>query len=500
MKDLLLAIDIGTSRVKVALFGGDGRIIALGSETTHTISPRPDWAEQDPIKWWLSTVRIIRAILKVHPGQRGAIRAVAVTGQMHGPVLLDIKGRPIGNCITWQDRRAQKETEEIARKVPEQILYRLSGYRLSPYMTAPKLLWIRKRNRKHYLKAHRIVLPKDFVRSRLTGDFYTDWTDANGTGLFDMRNRSWAGETFRELGLDVAKMPEIKPPFEVVGEIDESASRKTGLDTGVPVVAGGGDDVVAIGTGAVGFDSMTVNLGTSCSTYVNVERPILDSEMRLECFVGLEEGKWLLSGTTTSAGASVDWITKNAGLGGPSKKNLGSYAFLDNLSKWNIRPSGLLFLPYLAGERTPIWDANATGALLGITLRHTRQDLMQSVLEGVGFTIRSILDLTEQLTGRRIHNVHLAGAATSSHAWMRILAGILGRRVIVPKQSEATALGAAILGAVGTKLAPSLKEASTMLVGAGHVFTPRGETVRAYEAMYELYARASRACIERPSR
>jgi len=493
MKNLLLAIDIGTSRVKVALFSEEGQIIALESEPTETISLQPRWAEQDPNAWWLSAARIIRNMVKDHRVRRGEVRAVSVTGQMHGPVLLDAKGKPFGNCIIWQDRRAEKETEKIAEKVPEKYLYQLSGCRLNPYMTGPKLLWIRKKYRKRYEKARLVVLPKDYVRSRFTGDSCTDWTDANGTGLFDMRRKSWADEVFRELGLDETKMPEIKPPFEIVGETSERASRKTRLEKGIPVVAGGGDDTVSIGTGAIEATDIAINLGTSCSTYVNVEKPILDPKMRLECFVGFEEGRWHLSGATASAGASVDWIARNTEARGFHRGNLSAYPFLNRFSPRNIKPSGLFFLPYLAGERSPFWDANATGALLGLTLRHTKRDLIQSVLEGVGFTVRTIVDITEQLTGQAIKTVRVSGAATSSMAWMSMLANILGKRVVVPKESEATALGAAILGAVGTALVPNVRVAARRYLRVRRTFAPRIQSARAYEGAYKQFIKVSKA-------
>jgi xylulokinase len=494
--DLLLAVDAGTSRIKVALFNRTGERVALASEATQTISPQADWVEQDPNVWWESSARMIRVILKRNRIERGAIQALAVTGQMHGPVLLDSKARPLGNCIIWQDRRAKRETDEINSKVSERTLYRLSGYRLNPHMTGPKLLWIRKKRRELYMKARRIVLPKDYLRSRFTGDLCTDWTDANGTGLFNMRKKTWAYDIFDELGLDAAKMPEIKPSFEVVGETNESASRKTGLDKGIPVVAGAGDDVVAIGTGAVSASDLVVNIGTSSSTYTRLSKPMLDPLMRLECFVGCEEGKWLLSGTTTSAGASVDWITRNLGTG-HSERNRNTYSVLDRLPPRKLRPSGLLFLPYLAGERSPIWNANAKGELVGITLRHGRLDLIQGVLEGVCFTLRSILDITEQLTGRKMDIVRVAGAATSSVAWMQILANILGRKVSIPRESETTALGAAMLAAVGIGLAPNVAKAAQRFQHVIRTVVPQTRVSRAYEAAYEQFTSMSNAHIMR---
>jgi xylulokinase len=495
MNNLLLAIDVGTSRVKVVLFNENGKIVASGAQLSETISLQSRWAEQDPEAWWLSATKIIRSILRQHHVRRGEIRVVSVTGQMHGPVLLDAKGRALRNCLIWQDRRAHKETEEIARKIPEKDLYKLSGCRLNSYMTGPKLLWIRKRDRRNYQKAHRIVLPKDYVRSRFTGDSYTDWTDANGTGLFTMRRKRWAVEVFRELGLDETKMPEIKPPSEIVGEITEEASRITGLQKGVPVVAGGGDDTISIGAGATELSDIAVNLGTSCSTYLSVRKPILDPEMRLECFVGFEEGRWNLSGCTTAAGASADWIIRNTAANDRRGKTLSAYSFLDKLSPKDIKPTGLFFLPYLAGERSPFWDPDATGALMGLALRHTKTDLVQSVLEGIGFTVRTIVDITEELSGHAISTVRVSGGATLYANWMSMLANILGKNVLALKQPEATALGAAMLGAVGISLAPNIREASRRYLHFRDTFLPQPEQAHAYRAAYDEFTKLSRAYL-----
>jgi xylulokinase len=309
-----------------------------------------------------------------------------------------------------------------------------------------------------------------------------------------MRKRTWAFNIIDELEMDASKFPEIKPSFEVVGETNESASQRTGLDKGIPVVAGAGDDVVAIGTGAVDAGAVVVNMGTSSSSYASLSRPMLDPLMRLECFVDCEKEKWLLSGTTTSAGASVDWITRNLGFG-HSERNQNTYSFLDRLPSRNLRPSGLVFLPYLAGERSPIWNTNAKGELVGVTLRHGRLDLVQGVLEGVCFTIRSILDITEQLTEQKTHIVRVAGAATSSVAWMQMLANILGRKISIPRESETTALGAAMLAAVGIEIVPNLAKAAQRFQHGAHTLRPQTQMTRAYDTTYKQFTRMANAHV-----
>ena len=406
---------------------------------------------------------------------------------MHAPVLVNAEGKSLGRCQIWTDSRAQNETREISEKISKHLLYRITGYRLSPYLTAPRLIWIKKKERKRYLKTKHILLPKDYVRSKLTGDMSTDWTDANGTGLFDIRKRNWSNEIFRALKLDLEKMPIIKAPHEIVGEITSSAAKTTGLKKGIPVVTGSGDDVVQLGTGAKNHE-LAVNLGTSCSTFLTVPEPTYDAKSRLECFVGFSPKRWLLSGTTASAGSSVDWILENTS-STPKKGDLNNYSLLRNLIGNPPILSELIFLPYLNGERTPIWDSRATGAFLGLTSRHTRNDLIRAVLEGVCFSVRSILELTEKLAGR-VSLLRIAGGATSSPAWMQMLANATNRHIVIPRESEATLLGGAMLAAVGSKLFGSVEKAVELQRVKTHLY-PQIHAARKYERMYEAFVNAS---------
>jgi xylulokinase len=483
----LLSIDIGTSKIKVGIFSKTGERIALDSVPNRTISLQPFFAEQNPDAWWISAATLIRRLLSRSTAIGNSITAIAVTGQMHAPVLVNAEGKSLGRCQIWTDSRAQNETREISEKISKHLLYRITGYRLSPYLTAPRLIWIKKKERKRYLKSKHILLPKDYVRSKLTGDMSTDWTDANGTGLFDIRKRNWSNEIFRALKLDLEKMPIIKAPHEIVGEITSSAAKTTGLKKGIPVVTGSGDDVVQLGTGAKNHE-LAVNLGTSCSTFLTVPEPTYDAKSRLECFVGFSPKRWLLSGTTASAGSSVDWILENTS-STPKKGDLNNYSLLRNLIGNPPILSELIFLPYLNGERTPIWDSRATGAFLGLTSRHTRNDLIRAVLEGVCFSVRSILELTEKLAGR-VSLLRIAGGATSSPAWMQMLANATNRHIVIPRESEATLLGGAMLAAVGSKLFGSVEKAVELQRVKTHLY-PQIHAARKYERMYEVFVNAS---------
>ena len=472
----------------MGIFAETGERIGLTSAANRTISLQPFYAEQDPEAWWSSTVTLIRRLLRRRAVKGDAISAIAVTGQMHAPVLVNARGRSLGRCQVWTDSRAQVETREISERIPERLLYKITGYRLSPYLTAPKLIWIKKRERKRYLKTERVLLPKDYIRSRLTGDMSTDWTDADGTGLFDMRKKVWSAKIFHALKLDLEKMPVIRAPHDVVGEITDSAARTTGLEKGIPVVAGSGDDVVQLGTAAKN-NELAVNLGTSCSTFLTVPRPTYDPKARLECIVGFSPNCWMLSGTTTSAGSSVDWALEN--VSSLMKKNGGvnNYSHIPNSIEKPPISGDLIFLPYLNGERTPIWDSRATGTILGLTLRHTQNDLIRAVLEGVCFSVRSILELTEKLAGE-VSLLRVAGGATSSLVWMQLLANVTNRQVVIPRESEATLLGGAMLAAVGSGLNKKIGSASE-LQGVRTQLYPNRSSARKYEKMYEEYMNAS---------
>jgi len=483
----LLSIDIGTSRIKVGVFAETGQRIAIESAPNRTISLQPFYAEQDPEAWWATTAILIRRLLSRRTAKGSAISAIAVTGQMHAPVLVNAQGKSLGRCQIWTDSRAQAETMEISEKISERLLYKITGYHLSPSLTAPKLIWIKKRESKRYLKTKHVLLPKDYIRSRLTGDMSTDWTDANGTGLFDIRKKNWSNEIFRALKLGLEKMPVIKAPHEVVGGITESAAKTTGLRRGIPVVTGSGDDVVQLGTGTKNHE-LAVNLGTSCSTFLVVPEPTYDVTSRLECFVGFSPKCWLLSGTTASAGSSVDWILENTAASLLNRGEGNNYSRLHNLIGNPPILSELVFLPYLNGERTPIWDSRATGAFLGLTLRHTRKDLIRAVLEGVCFSVRSILELTEKLGGR-VSRLRIAGGATSSLAWMQLLANAINRHIVIPRESEATLLGGSMLAAVGSRLFTSVDKAVELQGVRTHLYP--NVTSRKYEKMYEAFVNAS---------
>jgi xylulokinase len=361
-------------------------------------------------------------------------------------------------------------------------------------MTAPKLLWIRNMRNKRYERSQKIVLPKDFVRSRFTGDSYTDWSDANGTGLFDIRKKQWLSEAIEEIGLDETRMPEIKAPFEVVSEIDGAISRKTGLKRGIVVVTGGGDDVVSIGTGAFKPGQCAVNLGTSCSTFASVEKPVLDSKMRLECFVGFEEDSYYLSGTTTSAGGSVDWVNRNIGILASSYHDR-KHPSLNRISRPRLKPSGIFFLPYLAGERTPFWDPNAKAAIVGITSTHTRKDLLQSAMEGVSYTVQSILEITEQLTRPKIRTVRVAGALNFNESFMTILASVLNRTLLIPRETETTALGAAMLASIGASQSSDISEAAQRLLSWKTIIKPQRDLVHMYKKSYSQFSQLAEAYL-----
>ena len=484
----LLAIDIGTSNIKVGIFAESGQRIALDSAANKTISLQPFCAEQDPEAWWAITATLIRRLLSRPTTKNRVISAIAVTGQMHAPVLVNAQGKSMGRCQIWTDNRAQTEIREISEKIPEHLLYRITGYHLSPYLTAPRLMWIKKRNRKRYLKTKHILLPKDYIRSKLTGDLSTDWTDANGTGLFDIRKKTWSNEILGALKLDLEKMPLVRAPHEVVGEITGSAAKTTRLKEGIPVVTGAGDDVVQLGTG-VKQHELAVNLGTSCSTFLTVPEPTYDAKSRLECVVGFSPKRWLLSGTTASAGSSIDWVLENTSASPPEKCEEKNYSQLDNLIGNRRMPNELVFLPYLNGERTPIWDSRATGAFLGLTLRHKRNDLIRAVLQGVCFSVRSILELTEKLGGK-ISLLRIAGGATSSIAWMQMLSNIIDRPVVILRESEATLLGAAMLAAVGSRLYTTVDDA-VELQGVRTYLYPNILSARKYQELYEAFVNAS---------
>ncbi|HXF63496.1 MAG TPA: xylulokinase, partial [Caldilineaceae bacterium] len=442
---MILAHDLGTSGNKASLFDAQGRLLGSAFAGYDTAYPHPTWAEQDPEAWWAAVGQTTRRLLAETGVAPEAITAVSFSGQMMGCVAVGEDGRALRTCIIWADQRAQAQAEALAQACGADEVYRRTGHRVSPAYTGPKILWLRDCQPEVYRAAVCFLQPKDYVVYRLTGALATDYSDASGTLLFDLVARAWHQPFLDALELPRERLPIPYPSATVVGAVTGAAAAETGLAPGTPVVIGGGDGACAgVGAGVVEPGDAYCSLGTSSWISVSSAAPVLDPQQRTFTFHHLHPARYCPMGTMQTAGGARAWAWKVLQADGLS---------LDEAAA-RIEPGagGVLFLPYLLGERSPHWDPQARAAWLGMAMPTERAALARAVLEGVALNLRLILDaLRDQITG--IHAIRLIGGGSHSPLWPQVLADCLGVPVqTLALKSEATAWGAAVAGGVAVGL------------------------------------------------
>jgi xylulokinase len=475
----ILGIDSSTTATKALLMDANGRVVSIGRSEYGFDTPKPLWAEQSPESWWLATVDSIRQVLS-HAGIAGTeVEAVGMTGQMHGLVLVDHEGEVLRPSILWNDQRTQAECDEIRDRVGREHLISVTGNDALTGFTAPKALWVAKHEPGVYEKVAHVLLPKDYVRYRLTGEYALDKAGASGTILFDLAARDWSPEIIRALGINAAWLP---PTFEgpaVTGGLTAEAAAATGLALGTPVVAGGGDQAAnAVGVGAVSPGVIAMSLGTSGVVFASTDHPAIEPEGRLHAFCHAVPDMWHLMGVMLSAAGSLRWFRDTIA---PAV----DYRSLDEAAaSVPAGANGLLFAPYLSGERTPHPDPLARGAFVGLTLRHDVSHMARSVMEGVAFGLKDSVELIATMT--QLGEVRISGGGAQSSVWLQIIADVTGLPVRVVGTSEGAAHGAALLAATGVGAFNSVGEACATAVEVGPPVEP-GEDVDIYADLYGIY-------------
>jgi xylulokinase len=486
MSPYLLAYDLGTTGVKVALFTADGALVTSAFSAYPTDYPGPGWAEQSPHDWWQAVVAVTREILATVPDGAQQLAGVGLCGMMNGCLLVDRFGTPLGNCLIHADTRSGPQCERIAREVGDEHAYRLTGNRIAPYFTLSKLAWVSEHEPNLVARARFCVQAKDYVAGRLTGVWgITDRSDASLTSCFDMERGEWSAEMIASAGFPERLLPEVRPSATVVGTVTPDAARETGLPDGLPIVLGGGDGACATaGAGAVvAGDAYHYLGGTSWVAAVTQGyRP--DPSRRVSVFCGLEQDQFIVYGTVQSAGSSVDWFQEAIGPGelAPGED---AYAALERLAASAPPGSrGLFYLPYLAGERSPIWDAEARGVFFGLTSAHGRAELARAVYEGVAYALGWNLAALEDL-GLAPQTVRVLGGGMRSPVWRSILAAVYNRPLqLMARLSEATSAGAAMAAGVGIGLFPDY-------ASAAHAFAPLAQIELPDPTAAAIYARDS---------
>ncbi|MGB5875628.1 MAG: xylulokinase [Bacteroidota bacterium] len=496
MPHLLLGIDVGTTGSKALLVDENGTVRASATHEYPMYSPRPLWAEQTPGDWWDATVLSIRDILSAGGIKPGEIAAIGLTGQMHGMVLTDARGSVLRPCIMWNDQRTGAECSEITRRVGEARVLELTGNPILPGFTAPKIEWVRKNEPQIYRKVAKVLLPKDFVRFRLTGAFATDVADASGTSLFNVGKRAWSNEMLEALDIPPGWMADVTESEVLSGKVDARAAAATGLSEGTPVVAGAGDQAAqAVGTGIVQEGVISVTLGTSGVVFVTSNSYRVEPEGRLHAFCHAVPGKWHLMGVMLSAGGSLRWFRDALGdteIGIANRDGRDPYELLsEGAARVPAGSEGLLFLPYLTGERTPYPNPNARAVFFGLTVRHTRRHMTRAVLEGVTFGLRDSLELAKEL-GVEAREIRASGGGARSALWRQIMADIFGTEITTVNVTEGAAYGAALLAGVGSNVFGSVDEACKRVVTTTGSIRP-GASQGIYDSYYKRYRALYRA-------
>ena len=480
----VIGIDASTTATKAVLVDESGAVVGVGSSEYGFETPQPGWAEQDPALWWDGAVAAIRSVLASTGASGGDVAAVGLTGQMHGAVLLDASDAVLRPAILWNDQRTAHACDEIREAVGAERLIEITGNDALTGFTAPKLVWVRDHEPEIWSRIAHVLLPKDYVRLRLTGEHAIDKADGAGTILFDLAARDWSPEIVAALRIDAAWLP---PTFEgpaVTGGVTAAAAAATGLPAGTPVVAGGGDQAAnAVGTGAVDEGVVALSLGTSGVTFAATRSPLIEPAGRVHAFCHAVPGRWHLMSVMLSAAGSLRWFRDAVAPGTPFDALVDGH---DGAAGAPAGSNGLLFLPYLTGERSPHPDPLARGAFVGLTVRHERRHLTRAVLEGVAFGLRDGLDLMRAAGMPAPSHIRASGGGTASPVWRQILADVLDAEIATVSTTEGAAYGAGLLAAVGVGWHASVEAAADQCVRITPLAQP-GPDVSAYADAHRRY-------------
>lgn len=488
----LMGIDLGTSGTKTVLFDANGRAAASKTVEYPLSQPKNGWAEQEPEDWWRALCEGARSVLAQSGAEAGDIEGVGISGQMHGLVLLDGAGEVLRPAILWCDGRTGEECREITETVGRERLIAITANPALPGFTAGKILWVRKHEPAIWARARHILLPKDYIRWRLTDVFAAEVSDASGMNLLDVPARRWSAEILRKLEIDEDLLGAVHESAEAAGSVTSAAAAETGLRRGTPVVCGAGDNAAAaVGTGVVRVGRAFTTLGTSGVIFAHADDVSIDPQGRVHTFCSAVPGKWTVMSCTLSAGLSLRWLRDICCAPEAEKARAAGedpYAVMTGEAAASpIGANRLLFLPYLMGERSPLLDEKARGAFVGLSAIHRRGDLIRAVMEGVAFSQRQCADILRGM-GIPLDDMMACGGGARSSLWRQMLADLYGCPVKTSRAAdEGPALGAAILAGVGTGVYPSVEAACDAIVSPDGRCEPDAGEAEEYERFYRLY-------------
>ena len=492
----LLGIDVGTGGTRAVLIDSRGRVISSATaEHAPMSSPRIGWAEQSPEDWWRATCHAIHECLAKSSSSTDPISGIGLTGQMHGLVLLDAQDHVVRPALIWCDQRTGEECREITKQVGAQRLIELTANPALTGFTLPKIWWVRRHEPQLWARVRSLMLPKDYIRFRLTGARAIDVADASGTLMFDVVHRQWSQPMLEISKIDPALLPTVFESQEISGYVHEQGARAAGLPTGIPVVAGAGDQAAgAVGMGIVKPGAVSATIGTSGVVFAATSSPVLEPHGRIHTFCHAIPNRWHVMGVTQGAGLSLRWFRDQFGAG-PDDGRDPYDRLADEAAKTPPGADGLLWTPYLMGERTPHLDPHARGALVGITAQHTRAHVIRAILEGVAFSLRDSLTLFRDI-GVPIQSIRLGGGGARSPLWQQIQADIYSMPVDLIEADEGAAYGAALLAGVGTKNWPSVEVACETAVRVAKRVEPNPKTAELMNLQYAEYRKVYPALRE----
>ncbi len=496
---IFLGLDVGTSGTKAIAVDESGAILASAMETYPCYHPKPAWSEQDPNDWWRATTAAIQSVVKKARLKSADVAAIGLSGQMHGSVFLDKQNRVIRRALLWNDQRTAAECAEIEQRAGgrRKLIKMVANPALTGF-TAPKVLWLRNHEPRNFDKLRKVLLPKDEIRRRLTGEFATEVSDASGTLLLDVAGRKWSKQLLSKLELDSDLLPRCYESEQVTGQLTREAAEELGLSTDCLVVGGAGDCAAgAVGNGIVSRGTISTSIGTSGVMFAHSDSVEIDPEGRVHTFCHAVHGKWHVMGVTLSAGGSLQWfqneLCRANGSGESEPPTADGYEALNREAEAVPAGSeGLFFLPYLSGERTPHADPNSRGCFIGLSLAHRRGHLLRSIMEGVTYSLRDCLEIIRGMNVP-VREIRASGGGSKSALWRQIQADVFGQKVSTINAEEGPAYGVALLAAVGAGAFKNVREACAATIRVVNSTPPTRAAVKTYDRSFPEYQQLYRS-------
>lgn len=499
MAKYILAHDLGTTGNKASIYNEEGKLVSSVFSGYKTYYSYVNWAEQNPEDWWKAVTDSTKELISKSKINKEEIAVVSFSAQMMGCLPVDKEGRPLRRSIIWADQRSIKQAKELSNNLGEETVYQITGHRISPTYSVEKIMWVRDNEPENYKDAYKFLHAKDYIVNKLTGKFVTDYSDATGMNLFDIKSKKWSPEILEASGVDIEKLPTPHASYKVVGEVAAKVADEVGLAAGTPVVIGGGDGACAtVGAGVVREGKAYNYIGSSSWIALATKEPILDEKRQTFNWILMDPEMYMPCGTMQSAGASYNWAKEN--ICHLEKKIAGELDIspyeLMNLSieKSNPTANNLIFLPYLMGERSPYWNPDAKGAFIGLTLKHNRNDILRSVMEGVTFNLKIISEIFEDVIDFK--EIRVIGGGARGRIWRQIMADIYNKKILMPQiLEEATSLGAAVAGGIGVGIFESfdIVEDLNPIVD---VQMPDMDNVRQYEQIFPVFKKAYYSLVD----